>query len=134
MDEIYNRKIMAESAKIRDSDAEIADAARVAVDVASAALASDVVLLDIRDVSDFADYFVIATAATARHLTELAERIEVRLKTDGMPRISREGKPEGGWVLIVFPGLVVHLFIQRARRFYDLEGLWSAATEVLRIQ
>lgn len=125
---------MTQTAKIRDSEAEIADAARVVVDVASSALASDVVLLDIRGVSDFADYFVIATASTPRHLTELAERIEVRLKSDGLPRTSREGKPEGGWVLIDFPGIVVHLFIQRARRFYDLEGLWSAATEVLRIQ
>lgn len=125
---------MAQSAEIRDSQAEIADVARVAVDEASAALATDVVLLDIRAVSDFADYFVIATAATQRHLTELAERIEGRLKAQGLPRTSREGKPEGGWVLIDFPGIVVHLFVQRARRFYDLETLWSAATEVLRIQ
>lgn len=114
--------------------ASIADFARLAVDEASAALASDVVLLDIRKVSDFADYFVIATAATQRHLTELAERIEARVKSAGMPRNHREGKATGGWVLVDFPGFIVHLFTEETRTYYDLEELWSSATEVVRIQ
>lgn len=121
-------------AKIDGHALQIADIARLAVDEASATLAADVVLLDIRDISDFADYFVIATAATQRHLTELAERIEARVKSAGMSRNHREGKPEGGWVLIDFPGFIVHLFTDDTRRFYDLEGLWDAATEVVRIQ
>lgn len=112
----------------------IADIARLAVDEASAALASDVLMLDIRELSDFADYFVLATAATQRHLNELAERIEERVKTVGMRRLHREGKAQGGWVLIDFPGFIVHLFTDETRRFYDLEGLWSEATEVVRIQ
>lgn len=112
----------------------IADFARLAVDEASAALASDVVLLDISTVSDFADYFVIATGATARHLTELAERIEARVKSAGLARNHREGKAAGGWVLVDFPGFIVHLFTEETRRFYDLEELWSSATEVVRIQ
>lgn len=112
----------------------IADFARLAVDEASAALASDVVLLDISGVSDIADYFVIATAATERHLTELAGRIETRVKSAGLSRNHREGKATGGWVLVDFPGFIVHLFTEETRRFYDLEELWSSATEVVRIQ
>ena len=112
----------------------IADIARLAVDEASAALASDVLMLDISELSDFADYFVLATAATQRHLNELAERIEDRVKTVGMRRLHREGKAQGGWVLIDFPGFIVHLFTDETRKFYDLEGLWSEANEVVRIQ
>ena len=126
--------MMVATANIEGQALPIADIARLAVDEASATLAGDVVLLDISDISDFADYFVIATAATQRHLTELAERIEARVKSSGMSRNHREGKPEGGWVLIDFPGFIVHLFTDETRRFYDLEGLWDAATEVVRIQ
>lgn len=125
---------MAVDTQIDARTASIADFARLAVDEASAALASDVVLLDIREVSDFADYFVIATAATQRHLTELAERIEARVKSAGMPRNHREGKAAGGWVLVDFPGFIVHLFTEETRNYYDLEELWSSATEVVRIQ
>ena len=131
---IYNLGIMVGTARVDAITPSIAEVARLAVEEASAGLASDVLMLDIRDVSDFADYFVIATAATDRHLRELAERIESRAKAAGTPRNHREGKPEGGWVLIDFPGFIVHLFTDQTRRYYDLEGLWSAATEVVRIQ
>lgn len=125
---------MEATAKNNLEETAIADIARLAVDEASAALASDVLMLDIRELSDFADYFILATAATQRHLNELAERIEERVKTMGMRRLHREGKAQGGWVLIDFPGFIVHLFTDETRRFYDLEGLWSEATEVVRIQ
>lgn len=125
---------MEATAKNNVEETAIADIARLAVDEASAALASDVLMLDIRELSDFADYFILATAATQRHLNELAERIEERVKTMGMRRLHREGKAQGGWVLIDFPGFIVHLFTDETRRFYDLEGLWSEATEVVRIQ
>lgn len=125
---------METEAKMSDREDAIANVARLATDEASAALASDILMLDIRNLSDFADYFVLATAATQRHLNELAERIEARAKTFGVTRHHREGKPQGGWVLIDFPGVIVHLFTDETRRFYDLEGLWSEANEVLRIQ
>ena len=126
--------MMETEAKMSDQEEAIASVARLAADEASAALASDVLMLDIRNLSDFADYFVLATAATQRHLNELAERIEARVKPLGVTRHHREGTPQGGWVLIDFPGVIVHLFTEDTRRFYDLEGLWSEANEVLRIQ
>ena len=130
----YNRGYMDATTKNSQESTAIADFAQLAVEEASAALASDVLMLDIRELSDFADYFVLATAATQRHLNELAERIEDRVKTVGMRRLHREGKAQGGWVLIDFPGFVVHLFTDETRQFYDLEGLWAEANEVVRIQ
>ena len=130
----YNQDYMEATAKNNQESTAIADIAQLAVDEASAALATDVLMLDIRELSDFADYFVLATAATQRHLNELAERIEARVKEVGMRRLHREGKAQGGWVLIDFPGFIVHLFTDETRQFYDLEGLWSEANEVVRIQ
>ena len=112
----------------------IEELARAALEEASANLGSDVVLLDTRNVSDFTDYFVIASGETERHLEMLAERIEQKLRDSGTRRNHREGSGAGGWLLIDFPGFIVHLFNRETREFYDLEGLWSQATEVVRLQ
>ena len=112
----------------------IEDLARVALEEASTNMGSDIVLLDTRNVSDFTDYFVIASGETERHLEMLADRIERKLRDLGTRRNHREGSGSGGWLLIDFPGFIVHLFNRETREFYDLEGLWSEATEVVRLQ
>ncbi len=112
----------------------IEELARAALEEASANLGSDVVLLDTRSVSDFTDYFVIASGETERHLEMMAERIERKIRDMGMRRNNREGSGAGGWLLIDFPGFIVHLFNRETRAFYDLEGLWSEANEVVRLQ
>ncbi len=112
----------------------IEELARAALEEASANLGSDVVLLDTRNVSDFTDYFVIASGETERHLEMMAERIEGKIRDMGMRRNNREGSGAGGWLLIDFPGFIVHLFNRETRAFYDLEGLWSEANEVVRLQ
>ncbi len=112
----------------------IEELARAALEEASANLGSDVVLLDTRNVSDFTDYFVIASGETERHLEMLADRIEQKIREFGTRRNHREGSGAGGWLLIDFPGFIVHLFNRETREFYDLEGLWSQATEVVRLQ
>ena len=112
----------------------IEELARAALDEASANLGSDVVLLDTRNVSDFTDYFVIASGETERHIEMLADRIERKVREMGMRRNNREGSGSGGWLLIDFPGFIVHLFNRETREFYDLEGLWSEANEVVRLQ
>ena len=108
--------------------------ARAALDEASSNLGSDVVLLDTRNVSDFTDFFVIASGETDRHLEMMADRIERKIRELGMRRNNREGSGSGGWLLIDFPGFIVHLFNRDTRAFYDLEGLWSQANEVVRLQ
>ena len=112
----------------------IEELARAALEEASANLGADVVLLDTRNVSDFTDYFVIASGETERHLEMLADRIEEKIRQFGTRRNNREGSGAGGWLLIDFPGFIVHLFNRETREFYDLEGLWSQATEVVRLQ
>ena len=112
----------------------IEEIARAALEEASANLGSDVVLLDTRNVSDFTDFFVIASGETERHIDMMAGRIERRVRELGMRRNHREGSGSGGWLLIDFPGFIVHLFNRETRAFYDLEELWSQANEVVRIQ
>ena len=112
----------------------IEELARAALEEASTNLGSDVVLLETRNVSDFTDYFVIASGETERHIEMLADRIERRIRGLGMRRNAREGSGSGGWLLLDFPGFIVHLFNKETRTYYDLEGLWSQATEVVRIQ
>lgn len=112
----------------------VEELARAALEEASSNLGADVVLLDTRNVSDFTDYFVIASGETERHLEMLADRIEGKIRQFGTRRNHREGSGAGGWLLIDFPGFIVHLFNRETREFYDLEGLWSQATEVVRLQ
>ena len=112
----------------------INELARAALDEASSNLGSDVVLLDTRNVSDFTDFFVIASGETDRHLEMMADRIERKIRELGIRRNNREGSGSGGWLLIDFPGFIVHLFNRDTRAFYDLEGLWSQANEVVRLQ
>ena len=116
------------------SKSPTADIAKHAVDVASEQLASDIALLDLRGVSDFTDYFVIASGETARHLESLAEDITHALRDIGFHRHHREGTGQGGWILLDFPGLVIHLFTRQVRDRYGLERLWGRAIEILRVQ
>ena len=111
-----------------------ADAARLVVDVASDKLASDVVMLDIRGISDFTDYFVIMTAESARQIGALADDLEDALELAGVQRHHREGTPSGGWMLLDFGDVIAHLFTPEKREFYLLEEAWSQATETVRIQ
>jgi ribosome-associated protein len=108
--------------------------ARLAVDVASDRQASDVVMLDIRGVSDFADYFVILTAESSRQIDSLAEEIEKALEARGAGLHHMEGTADGGWVLLDFSDVIIHLFRPEQREFYHIEGAWSRGIETVRIQ
>ena len=101
------------------------ECARLAVDVVSERQASDIVLLDIRDASDFADYFVIVTAESARQMRTLAEEMESSLERTGATLHHREGTPHSGWMLLDFGDVLVHLFGPEEREFYQIEGVWA---------
>ena len=102
--------------------------------MASDKQASDIVMLDLRGVSDFADYFVIATAESARQMDSLALDIESALKAAGARLHHREGTAHSGWVLLDFSDVIVHLFRPESRDFYHIEGAWSEGIETVRIQ
>ncbi len=91
-------------------------------------------LLDIRRVASFADYFVIATATNPRHMRALVETVAKELPRPGKSGRRREGEADSGWVLLDYGDVIVHLFSPEERAYYALEELWSAATQVVRIQ
>ena len=122
------------NATMSDTDAhQPVDYARMAVDVASEKQASDIVLLDIREACEFADYFVILTAESTRQMGALVEDIEGALERSGATLHHREGIRHGGWVLLDFGDVVVHLFGPEDREFYRIEDVWLRAVEVVRI-
>ncbi len=96
--------------------------------------AEDILLLDIRKVASFADYFVIANGTSNRQIQSLIEFVGEGLKTDGVRLTAREGEPDSGWVLLDYGDVIVHLFSPEERSYYDLEGLWHRAAPVVRIQ
>jgi ribosome-associated protein len=97
-------------------------------------MASDITMLDVRGACDFADYFVIMTAESARQITSLVEEIEKALRNKGTQLHHREGIAGNRWVLLDFGDVIVHIFRPDDREYYHLEDAWEGAVEVVRIQ
>ena len=111
--------------EFRDLDgAALADAC---ARVASAGKGEDVVVLAVRTLSSFTDYFVILSGRSTRHVQALAESMENELRSKRISTSRAEGLTEGKWVLLDFGDVVVHIFYHEQRSFYDLEGLWHDA-------
>ena len=88
-------------------------------------------VLDLRGLCDFTDYFVICHGASSRQVAAIAEAIEERLATrEGRQPKHVEGKRVGDWVLLDFIDVVVHVFLEDKRAFYGLERLWGDAPRV----
>lgn len=96
--------------------------------------AEDILLLDIRNVASFADYFVIASAGSDRQTQAVLDAVEETVSSDGVKPMGREGDAGSGWVLLDYGDVIVHLFSPEERSYYDLEGLWHLAAQVVRIQ
>lgn len=113
---------------------ETADVARRIVDLLADRQAEEILLLDIRRVASFADYFVIGTAANPRQMSALVDILSKEVPKDEARLLHKEGDAESGWVLIDYGAVIVHLFSPEARSYYALEELWQAGTPVVRIQ
>ena len=107
--------------------------AQLVVEVASDKLAEDIVMLDLRQVAPFADYFVIMSAESSRQIEALAEDLAQALKEAQIQPYHREGTPASGWVLLDFSDVIIHIFGPEQREFYRLERLWSQAPQVVRV-
>ena len=92
--------------------------------------ARDLKLLRTTDVTVLADYFVISTATSTTQIKTLADACEAALEAAGETKLHREGYRSGSWVLLDFGCVVVHLFMEEARAFYNLERLWADAEEI----
>ena len=101
--------------------------------VSAAALdkkARDLIVLDVSEISSFADYFVIMSGRSTRHVQGLAEAIDSKIRSKRTKDTNSEGLREGLWVLLDYNDVVVHIFYNEVRKFYDLEGLWHDAPRV----
>lgn len=105
-------------------------------EVVSAALekkAADLLVLNLSDISSFADYFVICSATSERHSQSVADAVEATMKSLHRSPVSAEGRSSGRWILLDYGDVVFHVFLDEARRFYALERLWGdAGDETLR--
>lgn len=117
----------------RDTSLQADKLAHKIIDVLSDKQAEDILLLDIRGVASFADYFVIASAGAVRQMKAILDDIDDAISNEGIEPLGREGVADSGWVLLDYADVIVHLFAPEQREFYDLEGLWHAATPVVRI-
>ena len=102
----------------------------IAVKTLDAKKADNIKVLETREITVLADYFVICTGTSSPHVKSLADEVETVLSEKGEAPLRTEGYRSGGWVLLDFGCVVVHLFLQDMRQFYDLERLWSDAPQV----
>ena len=108
--------------------------AHVIVDAITERFGSDVIMLDMRDVSLLADYFIICNAESTPQFKAILDQVENQAKTAGGHRRRVEGEPNSGWVLLDYGAVVVHIFDPELRAYYDLEELWNQARLVVHIQ
>ena len=101
-----------------------------AVRAADAKQALDIQVLDLREVTTFADFFVICTGTNTRQVQTISEEIDVELRKTGYNAASLEGFKNGEWILSDYGDMVVHVFSPTARAFYELERLWRHAKSV----
>ena len=110
------------------------DIARLAAQVASEKQATDIVMLDVKEFCSFADYFVICTGDTKRHIEAIWQAIDEALKRNGVILHHSEGTSDSGWMLADFGSVIVHILTPAERDYYQLDKLWGKAIPVIRIQ
>ena len=92
--------------------------------------AVDIAALDVRELSSITEALVLASATSTRHAQGLARHLMDKVNETGMEYLGMEGFKEGVWILVDLNDVLVHVFLDDAREFYDLEGLWSEGTPI----
>jgi ribosome-associated protein len=92
--------------------------------------AQELVLLDVAEISSFADYFIICSGRSSRQVQGLADHLEESLKEMDIRPLGVEGRREGHWILMDYGDVIVHIFYEPTRHVYELESLWSEAKPV----
>lgn len=103
---------------------------RIALAASSGKKASDLVVLDLRGLASFTDFFLLGTGASSRQVQTIADAIEQELGKIEVKPDHLEGYSQGEWILLDYVDFVIHLFTPRSRAYYDLERLWGDATRL----
>ena len=112
---------------------DTAEIARKIVDAALNRHASDIVLLDVREVCSFTDYFVICNGESERQLTAISEEIDEMLAEENISPRRHQGNVSSGWIILDIGDIVVHIFSPEQRKYYTLEEMWSKGATVVKI-
>ncbi len=100
---------------------------KLAAEAAAAVKPSYLAILDVRGVCAFADHFLIASAQSERQVRAIATRVEEQLESAKVRMSHQEGAGEARWILLDYHDVVIHIFEDQARKYYDLERLWADA-------
>ena len=103
----------------------ISDLKSVVIDTLDLNKALDIVTIDLKDKSSMADYMIIASGTSSRHIQSLSEQVLEKLKDNGIKNSKIEGKESSEWKLVDGIDLIVHIFHPDKRKFYELEKIWS---------
>ena len=104
---------------------KILDLKSVVIDTLDLNKALDIVTIDLKDKSSMADYMIIASGTSSRHIQSLSEQVLEKLKDNGIKNSKIEGKESNEWKLVDGIDLIVHIFHPEKRKFYELEKIWS---------
>ena len=102
----------------------------VAARAAESKKATDIVVLDLRDITSFADYFVICTGSNPRQVQAISDEVGLQLGSWGRYPVSVEGFDNADWILADYGDYLIHVFSEKARAYYDLARLWRHARDV----
>ncbi|MCX5901511.1 MAG: ribosome silencing factor [Proteobacteria bacterium] len=94
--------------------------------------AQNLVVLDVKDQSAFTNYFIICSGSSTRQVQAIAENVELMMKGRGLRARGTEGMKNGRWVLLDYDDVIMHIFHEEERAFYDLENLWQSCPRMRR--
>ena len=104
---------------------KISDLKQIVIKTLDINKAQDIVSIDLKDKSSMADYMIIASGTSSRHIQSLSEQVLEKLKNNGIKDSKIEGKDSNEWKLVDAQDIIVHIFHPEKREFYDLEKMWS---------
>ena len=104
---------------------KISDLKQVIINTLDSNKAQDIISIDLKDKSSMADYMIIASGTSSRHIQSLSEQVLEKFKDSGIKNPKIEGKESNEWKLVDGIDLIVHIFHPEKRKFYELEKIWS---------
>ena len=104
---------------------KISDLKQIVIQTLDKNKAQDIISIDLKDKSSMADFMIIASGTSSRHIQALSEQVLEKLKSNGINECKIEGKDSSEWKLVDGIDLIVHIFHPEKRKFYELEKMWS---------